>query len=71
MRIQGLHYKKDTQGLSIDDWFIEPEQHWGVFTTRAQTAQLLSRVFMQDIPGMADVLSDIPPSVAVVSLALQ
>ncbi len=71
MQIKRLQYQAENHALIIDEWHIAPGQHWGVFATRAQTTQLLSRLFLQDLPEQASVLSDVPYPLAVVSLALQ
>lgn len=71
MHIKGIKYHSDSHNLSIEQWCIETGQHWGVFATRAQTTQLLARLFLQDLPLINGEVTDIPQPVAVVSLALQ
>jgi molybdate transport system ATP-binding protein len=71
MHIHGLNYQDETKGLVIDDWLIEPGQHWGVFATREQTAQLFSQLLTDDRLNVKNNIEDLPQHIAVVSLALQ
>jgi molybdate transport system ATP-binding protein len=70
VHIQNLHFTHGSQQLHISDWHVEPNQHWGVFATRAETAQCLSQLFVSSEKCESD-LFECPQPIAVVSLSLQ
>lgn len=70
MHINNLHFTYGTQQVHISDWHLKPDQHWGVFATRAETAQCLAQLFTHSDLYLSDIL-DSSKSIAVVSLALQ
>jgi molybdate transport system ATP-binding protein len=73
VHIHNLHFTQGTQQLHISDWHIESHQHWGVFATRAETAQCLAQLFIGSDHHLKPIHSilDSSPSIAVVSLAQQ
>lgn len=70
MHHQSFHLSYRDSNLQIADWCIEPNQHWGIFATRAETAQRLSHLFVESIKHPNEEFK-LPRSVSVVSLSLQ
>ncbi|WP_330961721.1 ATP-binding cassette domain-containing protein [Photobacterium sp. 53610] len=68
MRIASLKHHTESASLSIENWQIEPAQHWGIFSTHSHAASLLVRILSGELEPAHGKIHELPQRVACISL---
>ncbi|QSX34498.1 ATP-binding cassette domain-containing protein [Shewanella avicenniae] len=71
MHIQNLKYQTTSTALFIDDWHLKPDEHWGVFASHGQAAELLVGILSGELVARKGQIDGLPTKVACVSLHQQ
>ncbi|KFZ36951.1 ABC transporter [Shewanella mangrovi] len=71
MHIENLKYQTASTALFIDDWQLNADEHWGVFASHGQAAELLVGILTGELSARKGHIDDMPEKVACVSLHQQ
>ncbi|MGF1697538.1 ATP-binding cassette domain-containing protein [Vibrio lamellibrachiae] len=71
MQIQKLRYESEAISLKIDDWKLEPKQHWGIFAAHSHSASLVAQILSGELTPDSGDIFDLPSPIACVSLEMQ
>lgn len=71
MPIQIKNLIERCYGLHVDDWTMEPKQHWVIFSTYSHCGSVLGRLLSGDIAVECNVISGLPKKIGWVSLYQQ
>ncbi|MGF1721691.1 ATP-binding cassette domain-containing protein [Vibrio kyushuensis] len=71
MHIQKLRYESEAISLKIDDWKLEPKQHWGIFAAHSHSASLVAQILSGELTPDSGDIFDLPSPIACVSLEMQ
>ena len=71
MHIENLKYQTASTALFIDDWQLNADEHWGVFASHGQAAELLVGILTGELTARKGQIDELPAKVACVSLHQQ
>ncbi|MCH1924297.1 ATP-binding cassette domain-containing protein [Shewanella sp. C32] len=71
MHIENLKYQTASTALFIDDWQLNADEHWGVFASHGQAAELLVGILTGELTARKGHIDGLPEKVACVSLHQQ
>ncbi|OEE33162.1 ABC transporter [Vibrio genomosp. F10 str. ZF-129] len=71
MHIEKLRYHSDAASLSIDDWALTSNQHWGIFAAHSHSASLVAKILSGDLVPDSGEIKNLPQRISCVSLEMQ
>ena len=69
--IKQLRYGRGNELLVVDDWQLNPAEHWAIFATDSYSGSLLGRILAGDIQPDEGQITGLPSRIGWVSLGLQ
>ncbi|MBW3526558.1 ATP-binding cassette domain-containing protein [Shewanella sp. NKUCC05_KAH] len=69
--VKQLRYGRDNEVLVVDEWQLNPAEHWAIFATDSYCGSLLGRILTGDILPDEGTIAGLPQRIGWVSLGLQ